>query len=129
MEVDFSDPVARRAYLEELRRERLVEEEAQEAREQRRWVQETEPELSEAPYTKQASVRAPRGAPDDAAIRSLIRAEIAAAVRDLLDSVGQAIAEERATHRRALRRVTFELRDLRRAVRKQEQNGKIRMVA
>jgi hypothetical protein len=128
MEVDFSDPVARRAYLEELRRERLVEEEAQEAREQRRWVQETEPELSD-PYTKQASVRAPRGAPDDAAIRSLIRAEIAAAVRDLLNSVGQAIAEERATHRRALRRVTFELRDLRRAVRKQEQNGKIRMVA
>jgi hypothetical protein len=49
MEVDFSDPVARRAYLEELRRERLVEEEAQEAREQRRWVQETEPELPRLP--------------------------------------------------------------------------------
>ena len=31
MEVDFSDPVVRRAYLEELRRERLVEEEAQAA--------------------------------------------------------------------------------------------------
>ena len=87
------------------------------------------PRWQEARQTKQAAQRAPRGLYDDAAIRALVRREIDAAVRDLLDSVGRVIVEERAAHRKEVRRLRFALRDLRRAVHKQQAANKARLVA
>src|SRR5947207_2770279 len=117
---DLRDPEFRRAEITRLREEIA----ATEADTQARWMRE---EVVEAPQVPLPSTRAPTRAaaapdrrPRDVEVRMLIRAEIDAAVRDLLEAVGLVIAQERDAHRKETRRLRCALRDLRRAVHKRE---------
>jgi len=122
---DYRDPVFRRAEIARLREENAATEVDMRAR----WMTEELPEPPNPPRTERRAQRPPDGAAMDARARAIAEQIAAQQIAGLLDSIGQVIAEERAAHRKELRRLKFALRDLRRALHKQLHDAKVRLVA
>ena len=121
---DYRDPEFRRAEIARLRDANAAAEDEMRAR----WMTEALPDQPEPPPAKPSAQRPPQRLLSDAEIGALVSREIDTAVRDLLDSVGEVVAVERAAHAKAIRALKFQIRDLRRELRQRERD-KVRLVA